>query len=104
MRLGWLSPEGDFFENKSHEHYWMADQIVKRLGINCGAESPDEIIMRLGYVHITLSILWNRTVRLDWQRPLTANQIYFLKDYINSSEFEVEPLDMTRFEKELDRV
>lgn len=102
MKIGWLSPEGDLFEVNHYEHYWGAICLLEKLGLKDFGTRPDDALMDLGYVHITVSLFWDKTIRLDWKRHLTANQIYFLRDYFNAKDFDVEPSDRIRFDKEVD--
>ena len=73
MKTGWLSPTGDFTEAQNCEHIFYARKILHKLDKEMVAGRPDDILLSLGYVHITISLLFMKCFRI----PVKASVAYY---------------------------
>lgn len=103
MKTGWLSPTGDFTEAQNCEHIFYARKILHKLDKEMVAGRPDDILLSLGYVHITISLLFMKCFRISWERTLTPEQIHFLRPYFESEDINVDEWDKIKFQEEVDR-
>lgn len=100
MKIGWLSPSGELFELQGGEHLWGARILLEKMGYTNEIYRPDDFLMSLGYVHITYSLMYTKTLRIHWNRSLTPEQIRFLRPYFEQTEISIESWDLERFQKE----
>lgn len=86
MPLGWLAPDGSFFECKYYEHVSKAEEIIELLGIDeCSIYVPvDDFLFKLGYTKICQSSLGDKQYIVYWDKRLTPYQRYYLEDYFDN--------------------
>ena len=80
---GWLSPEGEFFPCKHYEHISKAEDLCKLLGISEDVIYDDELLKR-GWAKLGISLLGNKQFYIRWERKLTNQQRYELKDLVEN--------------------
>lgn len=79
INLGWLSPNGRFFEAGYLEHLEKARDICREIyGIE-EPSTPDEILMEKGWVHITESTIFEYMFMFLFYGHLTMEQKQYLK-------------------------
>ena len=83
QETGWLSPTGEFFPCKHYEHVSKAEEICESLGISEYVIYDDELLKR-GWAKLGISILGNKQFYVRWERRLTSQQRYELKDLIEN--------------------
>lgn len=84
MRLGWLSPDGDFIECGSYNHVSTARDLCARLGYhpeNFERTADDTLLLNHGWAYIGKSEL-DYCYRIYWNRFLTEQQKAVLKEYL----------------------
>ena len=89
MPTGWLSPSGELFECEYYEHNATAEEICQKLNISYNHYSyrgKDDALLSLGWCKLAISSLGDKKYWVHWERPLTAYQRYFLKDYFENEE------------------
>lgn len=102
LKLGWLSPSGDFYECEEYDHIWKAKQLIKTYGYNYNEKSEwaDDVIMSHGWVHITMSMLTGELM-IFWDKGLTSNQRDFLRPYFEQTYRNVSGMSRVDWEEEL---
>lgn len=98
MPTGWLSPDGDLWECSTYEHSAMAEEICEKLKIESNTwawKGEDEALYSLGWCKLGLMSLGDREYWVHWERPLTAYQRYFLKEYFENEKDLKFPMDST---------
>lgn len=103
METGWLSPAGDFYPCPVYDHIATAMDILEKANHPGAYRTPDSVLLALGWVQITISMLFHKEQRVYWERHLTPAQIRFLKPYF--SEENPLPMDsnaIIRWSKALD--
>lgn len=81
--IGWLSPDGDFYECDIYDHLECAANICRKLGYEeYGA--VDDTLLNHSWVHITFS-LSHRKFFIEWNKFLTVPQIWYLKPYFEEA-------------------
>lgn len=97
MPTGWLSPSGELFKCKSYEHNATAEKICKTLNISYEHRflGLDDALYALGWCKLAISSLGNKQYWVHWERPLTAYQRYFLKEYFENEKALKFPMDCT---------
>ena len=96
MPFGWLSPDGDLWECKFYEHTATAEEICTKLNIKYADflfKAEDDALLSLGWCKLGLQSWGERKYWVHWERPLTAYQRYFLKDYFDQEDKLQFPLD-----------
>lgn len=91
-RVGWLGPDGIFFECHNGDHVAVADYIVERYGYPHSlpnAVDVDDVLLNKGWVHITVSSFFSHEWHIYWNKPLTEYQKNFLKPYFEDGEIPV---------------
>lgn len=83
QKTGWLSPTGEFFPCKHYEHISKAEEICESLGISEYVIYDDELLKR-GWAKLGISMLGNKQFYVRWERRLTSQQRYELKDLIEN--------------------
>lgn len=83
QETGWLSPAGEFFPCKHYEHVSKAEEICESLGITEYVIYDDELLKR-GWAKLGISMLGNKQFYVRWERRLTSQQRYELKDLIEN--------------------
>lgn len=87
LPLGWLSTSGDFIECDRCDHIFYAEEILKRIcpvSYTYYNSRPDDGLLELGYVKISLSIVGRKEYLIYWNRHLTDSQKEFLIPYFES--------------------
>lgn len=92
MRLGWLSPRGDFIRCEKYEHYDIAQDLCKRRGADLSREEADEKLLSAGWVRITLSSLPPIQYFICYRR-LSEEQKNWLKNEIDDLPANDYPID-----------
>ena len=94
LKLGWLSPSGEFIETGMYQHMYFARQIRDRLNLQNkdriygkGQMSDDELLIDAGWVSITKSAMSHRWI-ISWKRfSLSPEQKRFLEPYFQFEDF-----------------
>lgn len=106
MKLGWLSPQGDFYECHSYDHVAAAEEIISKVGIVVldKLRQPDDILLDVGYAKLGISSLGEKRYYVIWNRRLTPYQRYFLKDIIENEnpEMSIDAHTLTKWKYEED--
>ena len=98
MPTGWLSPNGDLWKCNYYEHNATAKEICDKLKIkynDYAYHAEDDALLALGWCKIALNSFGDRQYWVHWERPLTAYQRYFLKDYFENEKDLKFPIDST---------
>ena len=96
MPTGWLSPSGDLFKCEYYEHEATAEDICDKYNIPTNSyRGNDDALLSLGWCKLSISLLGNKKYYVYWQRPLTAYQRYFLKEYFENEKDLKFPIDST---------
>ena len=86
MKLGWISPDGDFIECHSYDHIATATELCKKFGYKADIleRVPDDtLLMRHGWAYVGISEL-DHNYRVGWSKFLTEPQKNVLKEYLES--------------------
>lgn len=105
MKIGWLAPNGEFYECSYYDHIAKAEEIIinKNLTINFNQQKPaDDILLAWGWAKLGISLLGNKQWYVRRMHPLTPNQRYFLKDSFENPDMEIESLTIAEWEYEED--
>ena len=88
MPTGWLSPNGELYKCGTYEHNATADEICVNMNIEYEKtwRGRDEALYALGWCKLAISSLGDKEYWVHWERPLTAYQRYFLKDYFENED------------------
>jgi len=101
LKMGWLSPGGDFFKCEHYEHTSVAEQIVDQFGYpSVRFQSADDELMAHGWVHISIShcpYSWH----IIWGKFLTGPQKQFLRPYFEDSDIPVGDMAKMLWESEM---
>lgn len=93
MKIGWLSPWGDFYECHSYDHFATAEDIVSKYAFTFNDyKQPDDILLEIGYAKLGINSLGEKRYCVIWNKRLTQSQRYFLKDIIENENTEI-PID-----------
>lgn len=92
QQTGWLSPSGDFLPCKHYEHVSKAEEICEIFLYQIDDSQPDDALLKLGWAKLGISMLGNKQFYIRWERRLTPQQRYELKDLIEDSKPNL-PLD-----------
>lgn len=99
MPLGWLSPSGELWECEYYEHNATAEEICEKLNISYNSyiyRWKDDALYALGWCKLAIDSLGNKKYYwVRWERPLTAYQRYFLKEYFENENELNFPMDVT---------
>ena len=82
--LGWLAPDGEFFECDYMGHTTMAEEICKKLNYH-ETDFPSDMLLQKGWCHLTCTTFHEHkwVIFCPWGgRHLTQPQIDFLRPYI----------------------
>lgn len=101
LKLGWLSPTGEFTECNSYDHISVAREIAVRLNLPECDFRPDSALMRAGWVYIGISTFMCHEWRIAWERHLTPEQTCFLRPYFEDSTIPVNVVSETRWLEEV---
>ena len=84
---GWLSPMGELYECKYYEHAAKAEEICDKLNVSYERrwKGCDEALYTLGWCKLAMTLLKNKEYWVHWERPLTAYQRHFLKEYFENN-------------------
>lgn len=91
LKLGWLSPTGEFHECSPYDHIEVARELADNMRLHCydfkahRAIPADDALQKAGWVYIGVSSLGIKEFRMGWVRPLTPEQIRFLEPYFDPS-------------------
>ena len=107
LKLGWLSPTGEFTECSNYEHANMALAIAASLGLrsydfrNERVIHADEALINAGYVLVGRSTIFFHGWRICWSlyHTLTPEQRQFLEPYFED-ESQIEEPTMMRWRDE----
>lgn len=102
MRLGWLSPSGEFTEVHYGDHVAVADKILMKMDKFFEVGPSDDKLLNLGWVKITVSLLGKKEQRIYWNKFLTEEQKNFLRPYFEENDLSVNKYEKIRFDKEND--
>lgn len=85
MKLGFLSPWGEFVEAGYLEHIIKADEICERY-YHLDQEDSEEYLLDNGWVHITYLKLLGRGYMISWNyiKTLTEAQKAYLKPIVSA--------------------
>ena len=100
MPTGWLSPDGDLWKCHTYEHSATAREICEKLKVEHNTwlwRGEDDALYSFGWCKLGISSLGDKEYFVHWERPLTAYQRYFLKDYFEN-ELHL-PMDVTSYIK-----
>lgn len=88
MPTGWLSPSGELIKCNYYEHDATAEKICDKLNISYERRflGVDSALYSLGWCKLAISCIGNKQYWVHWERPLTAYQRYFLKDYFENEQ------------------
>lgn len=103
LKLGWLSPEGEFIQCQHYDHTSVANDILNRLDNRTSYfqyHRPDDKLLELGWVHISIDILGKRELVIYWNKFLTEIQKEFLKPYFETTLIDVSFSCKAKWEKE----
>lgn len=97
LKTGWLSPTGEFFPCDTFEHIAVAEKLAGE------SYKADEILMKRGFVHISISLLGRKEWAIFWdlRHNLTPEQVRFLRPYFEENTFPVCFSAKCRWEKEI---
>ena len=98
MPTGWLAPNGDLYKCGFYEHNATAEEICNKLKIKYNEYSyhgKDDALLSLGWCKLAICSLGKKQYWVFWERPLTAYQRYFLKDYFENEKDLPFPIDIT---------
>lgn len=101
--FGWLSPAGEMVECEFMEHGAMADKLVGKYKYPTTPEDyyrSDDVLMRNGWVHITMSI-FDHKFRIYWDKFLTEPQKSYLKPIFAENKEDIETIYLHIFEDEI---
>lgn len=87
MPTGWLSPNGELWKCEYLEHTATAEEICEKLNIpynSFGYRGQDDALFSLGWCKLAISSIGEKRYWVHWERPLTAYQRYFLKEYFEN--------------------
>lgn len=101
---GFLSPTGELIECQYMEHYAIAQEICDKNGWI--SWHPIDALEARGYVHLTSTRLLGHEYFVIWDRPLTPEQIHFLKPIFETPDEElyipIEKMSRWHFEEEME--
>lgn len=98
MPTGWLSPNGELFKCEYYEHAATAEKICKTNNIPYNSYSyrgKDDALLLLGWCKLAIFSLGNKRYWVHWERPLTEQQRYFLKECFENEKDLLFPMDST---------
>ena len=93
QQTGWLAPSGDFYPCKRYDHVSMAEDICNKLNYDLSAYDYDDELLKRGWAKLGISILGQKQFYIRWERPLTTNQRYLLRDIVENPQDTDLPLD-----------
>ena len=103
MQTGWLDPNGDFHPCEVFDHIGMAEDIINDLNIVSREKTAsDDILLSVGWVQISRSLLGMKEQNIFWERHLTEYQKQFLKPYFEENDEPVSSIAIMRWEYEMD--
>ncbi len=82
--IGWLSPEGKFYECDYRDHTSAAEKICKDLGIT-DLDHADYYLCMHGWVQLTRTEFLEHKWNIIFVRKLTQEQHHFLKPYVEEN-------------------
>ena len=113
MKLGWLSPSGEFIECGYWEHLAIAHELVEKyytttivtpnivsIPSNTKITPDDDLLLENGWVYIGISSFGTRELRIGWKKFLTEHQKYFLKPYFEQTEIDINSVAKLRWDEE----
>ena len=100
MKIGWLSPSGNFIEVKWGDHTAVADKILMKMDKFFEVGPSDDKLLNAGWVKITISLLGKKEQRVYWNNFLTTEQKNFLRPYFEENDLSVNKYEKMRFDKE----
>lgn len=105
LKIGWLSPDGSFFECDAYGHTEEAREIVDKFGYsNINLEGrymqEDDNLMSHGWCYIGMSDFMCNEWRICWNKFLTENQKQFLNPYFENDDLSINKLSIWRWEQE----
>lgn len=82
--LGWLAPDGTFYETEWMEHLAKASELCEEIYGEEVWHLPDDYLMDRGWVHVTETHLYGVKVMVMWHfsNHLTNAQKDYLRPYI----------------------
>ena len=97
MKIGWLSPTGEFIECGLYDHSVVAEKLTG------DPVQPDEILFKRGYAKITVSMLGKKEQAIFWDlhRDLTPEQVRFLRPYFEENDLPLTWATRYRWEQEV---
>ena len=107
LKLGWLSPTGEFTECGGYEHYSAARSIAESLKLHTFDSDSyrrvdeEDAVINAGYVLIGRSELFFHGWRILWSiyHTLTPEQRRFLSPYFDD-ESQIEEMTLVRWKEE----
>lgn len=80
---GWLSPTGELIRCSMYDHITVAEEIIEKYKYSNFAGPEDDYLIRLGWVHISLSLMGEQGYSIYWNtsRHLSNEQFAFLQPY-----------------------
>lgn len=100
MRLGWLNPDGKFYECESTEHSWAAKRLCEEYGYSVHDWDYDNTLLEKGWVRITQSLYdyaysayWEKLnfTTKNWLKNNFYNQNLFFNEYnLRDWKYEIE--------------
>ena len=84
LQAGWLGCDGTFVPCNVYDHWFFATQLVERYGYPYFMErSASDVLLKRGWVQITISNWPRKEWRVLWDRFLTEAQVKFIEPYFN---------------------
>jgi hypothetical protein len=99
LNTGWLSPTGEFIQCNIYDHISVAQDLT------CEYRRADEVLMKRGYVQVSMNLLGTREWAIFWDlhHNLTPEQTRFLRPYFEDKDtFPVCCSARCRWDKEMD--
>ena len=104
LQTGWLDCDGTLVTCDVYDHSFFATQLVEKYGYPYFMEgAASDILLKHGWVQITISSWPRKEWRVFWKRFLTEAQIKFLEPYFNDV-LPVSKWDYNKFINERERL
>lgn len=88
-KIGWLDPTGTMIECGHSDHIATARTLVDLYHYQNPDHLPeDDVLLKHGWVHVTMSLLGNREWCIWWENRLTDYQKNYLRPYFEESEIQ----------------
>lgn len=98
LPTGWLSPTGELIKCSVYDHLSYAREILDKMETPYRDAAPDDALIALGYVKISVSTLWFHGWSIWWsdRHRLSYEQRRFLTPYFDDPD-DIDTLTLERW-------